>query len=137
MIGTYSMSTETQAIADTIEKVIEDTKESMKPKLKKFSDEIFDALVNNYDCFFSMNNKDNYLLSISHEVRKIMTNLLAGDIDQIKQLNIIDEYTFDRLHEIRLKIWETCSKEIENSIIHEQKKQIESLRQEVKYARNY
>jgi hypothetical protein len=83
-----------------------------------------------------MNNKYNYLLSIADEVRKIMTNLLAGDIDQIKELNIIDEYTFDRLHEIRLKIWETCGNQIENSIIFEQKKQIESLRKEIKFCRN-
>lgn len=133
MIGIYSMTTETKAIAETIENSIEDTKTEMAKSLKKITDDIYDGLVEKFQEHFSYDNEHNYLESIAHEVRQIMRDLLSGDLNQIKQLNIISEYTFDKLHLIRLKIWETCSKEIEDCIISEQKKKIEELRKEIKF----
>jgi hypothetical protein len=132
MIGTYSMTTETKNIALKIEEAIEETKIEMSKKLNKITDEIYERLVTKFQDHFSYDNSQNYLESIAYEVRNIMRNLLCGDVNQIKQLNIVSEYTFDSLQEIRLKIWETCGNEIENCIISEQKKQIESLRREVK-----
>lgn len=135
MIGTYSMTTDTKNIADTIERAIYSVKEDMAKKLKGITDDIYEDLRAKFDEYFSYDNSQNYLESISHEVRNIMRDLLAGDIDQIKQLNIVSEYTFDKLHFIRLKIWETCSKDIENCIIKEQNKKIEEMRKEIKYLR--
>ncbi len=133
MIGTYSMTTETKNIAETIEKSIDSVKGDMSKKLKSITDDIYEDLRSKFDEYFSYDNSQNYLESISYEVRNIMRDLLAGDIEQIKNLNIVSEYTFDKLHFIRLKIWETCSKDIENCIITEQNKKIEELRKEIKY----
>jgi len=132
MIGTYSLTTETKAIAETISNSIEDIKIEMSKHLEKITDDVYEGLVQKFQDNFAYDNEHNYLESIAYEVRQIMRDLLSGDLNQIKQLNIISEYTFDKLHLIRLKIWETCAKDIENCIISEQKKQIEELRNKVK-----
>jgi hypothetical protein len=136
MIGTYSMTTDTKFIAEKISDAIESTKTEMSKELRKITDHIYDGLVEKFSDHFAYDNENNYLETIAYEVRQIMRNLLVGDINQIKQLNIISEYTFDRLHEIRLKIWETCSKEIESCIISEQNKKIEELRKQIQMYEN-
>ena len=136
MIGTYSLTTDTKNIAETIANSIEDTKTEMAKSLKKITDDIYEGLVEKFQEHFAYDNEHNYLESIAYEVRQIIRDLLVGDLNQIKQLNIISEYTFDKLHLIRLKIWETCSKDIENCIISEQKKKIEELRHQVKMYQN-
>jgi len=136
MIGTYSMTTETKAIAETIANAIERTKTEMSKELKKITDHIYEELVEKFNENFAYDNEHNYLESIAYEVRQIMRDLLVGDLNQIKQLNIISEYNFDKLHLIRLKIWETCSKDIENCIISEQKKNIEELKNQVQMYQN-
>jgi hypothetical protein len=136
MIGSYSMTTETQQIAETIERAIEDTKTQMAPELKRITENIYQGLVESFNDYFSQDNSQNYLESIAHEVRNIMKNLLAGDLNEIKDLDILSEYTFDKLHEIRLKIWETCGNELEKCIISNQKKQIEQLTKENEYLNN-
>jgi len=136
MIGTYSMTTETKNIALKIGEAIESVKTEMEKDLKSITDDIYGNLVEKFNDHFSYDNENNYLESIAYEVRNIMRDLLAGDIDQIKNLDIVSEYTFDKLHCIRLKIWETCGKDIENCIISEHNKKIEELRKEIKYLKN-
>lgn len=131
MIGTYSLTLETKAIADLIENSIIESKNELAKHMEKFCNEVYDTLHNKIESHLAYDNAENFKLTIAYEVRNIMKNLLVGDLSQIKDLSILSEYTFDRLHEIRIKMWETCGEEIEKSIITEMHKQIIELKRQV------
>lgn len=135
MIHAAALSEETQKISNIIKNVIENSKENYKEQIKSFSDDIYANLMESIDSWFSYNCFDTYRENVAYEVRKIITALLAGEQETIKQLDIVSEYTFDKLHEIRMKIWKTCSFGIEESIIKQYQEKIDYLEKEVKFYR--
>jgi hypothetical protein len=111
-------------------------------KGKKFIDKFIDDLKENFqdyvDSYLKYDSLENYKHRLAYEVHQVMTKLLLGDIEILEALRIPTEFTFDSLHEIRLKIWEICATDIENSIINAQLKEIEQLEKDIKfYRRDY
>ena len=136
MIHGSNLSEQTNEIGNIIERAADDAKKSLKKKLEDTVIDIYDELARRVDDNFSYDTCSWFKYSVAHEVKQIITGLLIGDMKTIKNLDIVSEYTFDRLHEVRMKIWETCSEGIEQSIIKEQKEQIEDLSKQVLYYRN-
>lgn len=127
----------TEKISFAIYESIEKTREDFKKRTVKIAEDIQNELMLNIDCYLAENIQYLYEQNVKNEVRKVVTALLLGNDETIKKFNLDSKYTFDRLHEIRMKIWETCSTSIEGSIIEEQQNTIHLLRKKIKILNEY
>ncbi len=136
MIHSSDLTDETKKFADLLEQAGDYARKEIEEDLKKISENIYERMYETFDIWFSQNIKDNFMQSVAHEVRSIMVNFLSGNLDTIKNCNLLSDFTFDNLHNIRLAIWKAAGTDIETSIISEQDKQIDRLKREIDMLRN-
>lgn len=138
MIMSHDLSEQTQQLSETIYKSADQALEKLSENfIKKISDKIYQELHDSFNCWFASNLEQNFLESVKYEVRGILSEFLSGNVDIMKKVNLLDEYTFDKLHEIRLAIWKAGSKEIEQSIISIQEKRIKDLQEKLSNERRW
>jgi hypothetical protein len=135
MIYAHQLTEETQKLANMIEEAAHYAKDKISTEvLKNLSDKLYDNMHEVFNEWFSYNLRDNFMLRVAYEVNHILRELLNGNLEVIKNINLISDYTFDNLHEIRLGIWKAAGQDIEGSIVREQQKQIDELKKRVENA---
>jgi len=137
MIHSHQLSEETKKFASMLQDAGDKARSELEEDLKKVSDGIYDRMIEHLHQWFSYNLEESYRQHIAHEVRYILRELLNGNLEYIKNINLLSHYTFDNLHEIRLAIWRAAGQDIEHSIIHEQEKQIKELERDLEHQKRW
>lgn len=137
MIYSSSLTEETQKFASLLEEAGDRARAEISEDLKKVSNTIYENMMENLESWFSDHIQENFKLQVAHEVRHLLSNLLNGNLEVIKDICLLSDYTFDNLHEIRLAIWRAAGQDVEGSIIREQKKQIDELTKEIENLRKW
>lgn len=105
--------------------------------VKKFFDDLYCEFQSTLDNYIEGDQSCNYRIRVSQEITRVINGILSGNECIIKSLELDTEYTFDDLHNVRLKIWETCSNDIQNSIINAQNSEIKYLRDRIESLEKY
>ena len=137
MIYSASLTEETQKFASLLAEAGDKARAEISEDLQKASNTIYENMMESLESWFSDHISENFKLQVAHEVRYLMRNLLSGNLEVIKDICLLSDYTFDNLHEIRLAIWRAAGQDVEGSIIRQQQKQIDELTKELENLRKW
>lgn len=121
---------------ESIERQVETSFGEVKPIVEKFADDVKDKIWSDIEYYMASDCASNLRTEIEREVGNIIDLLLVGDKQALQATNIISEYTFGRLPEIRQAIFDTCGTELQKQIISDKDEEIENLKSQIKALRD-
>jgi len=131
----YGILTKSKETLESLEETVEQSLDRLKPEIDKFWDSLREKIwgdVEDYlagDCAFNLRG------AIARECETIIEAFLCGDEKILKQTNIISEYNFARLSEVRKAIWDQCADELQKIRLKELEEENERLKEDVKFYR--
>lgn len=136
MMAYYGILKEpTDKTLESMESVIEKSLDGMRPKVEKFLDDVRGNLWGDFESYLIADNMENIRLAISRECQTIIEAFLCGDIEILKQTMILSDYTYGRLHEVRMAIFKVCGDDLQKSIVEELEDKINRLKKDVEFYR--
>jgi hypothetical protein len=112
---------------------LEKAKINLEKKFKSIHDEFIDEAFQNFHNEIEDNQRYIFERWIRQTCNSIIEGLLAGDTKWLKQQSIISEYHWDEIKKIRMAILKANGGEIENVVILSQQREIETLKERLKY----
>ncbi len=100
-------------ISDALDAAVDLNREKIKSLVDGYADDFYQAVVESIYCDASFGIEQH----IRREVKNRITKIIKGDLDAIKDADILSEYSYGDIHAMRMKIWETCSESIEKHLI--------------------
>ncbi len=107
---------------------------------EKFKSLIEDLLDKSWMNFYSFLEDDSaYCIDrwIRERADSIVQGILNGETKWLKDQKIISEYTWDRIHLIRMAVLESCGDDITKKLINDLKETIDDQKKEIQQLRNY
>lgn len=126
----------TEKILESMESVIEESLNGMKPAVDRFLDDVRDKIWSDFENYLIADNMENIRLAISRECQTIIEGLLCGDEDVLKKTMILTDYTHSRLYEIRMAIFKACGDELQKTIVQELEDKVKRLQDDVNFYRD-
>lgn len=120
----------------SIEEVVTGALDGVKERVNKFVDGVCDEIWTRIENHLACDASSNIRSTIARECESIIEAFLAGDKETMEKTNIISEYNFGRLPEVRDAIWAQCASDIEKARTEYLEKEVKNLREHNSILRN-
>ena len=136
-MGYYGILKEpTDKMLETMESTLSKSFDDLVPQVDKFIDNVRDKIWSDFENFLIADNLENIKLALSRECKTIIEGFLCGDEELLKETGILSDYSYGRLHEVRLAIFKACGSELQKIIINKLEAQVAALQKDVDFYRN-
>ena len=136
-MGYYGILKEpTDKMLETMESTLSKSFDDLVPQVDKFIDNVRDKIWSDFENFLIADNLENIKLALSRECKTIIEGFLCGDEELLKETGILSDYSYGRLHEVRLVIFKACGSELQKIIINKLEAQVAALQKDVDFYRN-